>query len=83
MWLIVNKFVSAKIVSNPTKTNVYRRFYGIPEMSGAGQIMFVGRAFAFYLEMMLNDGLVPATLSRYPLRTVCSSNRVHEEIERR
>ena len=66
MWLIVNKFVSAKIVSNPTKTNVYRRFYGIPEMSGAGQVMFVERAFAFCLEMMLNDGFVPATLVQVP-----------------
>ena len=40
-----------------------------------------GRAVAFYLETMLDDGLLPATLTRYFLRTICSSNPVQQEAE--
>ena len=38
-----------------------------------------GRAVAFYLETMLDDGLPPATLIRYSSRTICSSKLVQQK----
>ena len=33
------------------------------------------------LETMLDDGLLPATLVRHPLLTICSGNPVQQEVE--